>query len=148
MVEIFTMPCKQRKKTFDELLKKKSKITFNQKQYDDIFPADGITDTSKWDITLFILVITTMFGKRKHKRIQKLRNIRNEIFHNPNMEIPNKGFYKKWKELEQIFCYYGVDKKVIDDLKTCSLSQNTWRGMQIMIGVYYFSTRIFYIKNL
>ena len=112
----------QRKKAdFDKLLKKKA---IKKEQYENIFPANGITDISKWDITLFTLVINTMFGKQKYKvLVDELRAIRNQEFHRGNSKIAEADFEKKWKELKQLFSEYGVDKNVIDGLKTCALDK-------------------------
>ena len=108
---------------FDELRRKK---ILKQDQYDFIFPGNGVTDISKFDITLFTFVITVMFGKRKYQQlVEELRKWRNEEFHQGQIEMTKADFDNKWNAFLQLAANYGIDPNDFADLKTCALDRKT-----------------------
>ena len=114
-----------KKVEFDRLLKKK---TLRQDQYNLIFPASGITNIGLFDITLFTLVISVMFGKKYKKVIEEIRSSRNGEFHRGNKKYTNAEFQTKWNDLTTMFVSYGLQASSFNDLKTCLLdSQSIYR---------------------
>ena len=106
--------------------KLRSKNIIKQNQYDLIFPANGLTDISKWDITLFTLVIRVMFGKQKYQMlVDELRDWRNENFHKGKVWFSKNEFNQKWNDLLHFFGQYGVNVNRIAKLKKCSLDKKS-----------------------
>ena len=87
-------------------------------QFDKIFPPNGKTDISRFDITLFTLVIEVMFGKNKYKReIKKLREWRNGITHYGQKAIDHEEFEKYWDDFLKFIDSCGIDGKRFSLLK-------------------------------
>ena len=108
---------------FDRLLRKN---VLKQDQYNFIFPGNGVTDISKFDITLFTFVITVMFGKPKYQQlVGELRKWRNEEFHQGEIKMTKVDFDIKWNAIFQLVGNYGIDPNNFADLRTCALDRQS-----------------------
>ena len=108
---------------FDRLLRKN---VLKQDQYDFIFPANGITDIEKFDITLFTFVISVMFGRQKYQQlIDELRKWRNEEFHQGQIEMTKIEFSNKWNAFLQLVQNFGIIPSDYDDLKYGALDRQS-----------------------
>uniref|UniRef100_A0A7M5WTQ7 Uncharacterized protein n=1 Tax=Clytia hemisphaerica TaxID=252671 RepID=A0A7M5WTQ7_9CNID len=111
----------RRQREFNKLLRKQ---VLHQDQFDLIFPANGSTDITQFDITLFSLVITVMFGKKKYKVIvNELKKWRNEEFHQGEILMNQVDFNAKWNAFLLLATPYGVNVGKFVDLKTCAMDK-------------------------
>ena len=97
-----------------------------QEQLELIYPKNKITDTSKWDITLFTCVIHIIFGHDKYYKdfIDELRDYRNSFFHKGTVQMSQDEFNEDWDKISKFFVRYGVEQSDIDTMKTCNLDLN------------------------
>ena len=108
---------------FNKLLRKN---VLKQDQFNLIFPGNGVTDITKFDITLFTFVITVMFGKRKYQQlVEELRKWRNEEFHQGQIQMTKADFNAKWNAFIQLVGNYGINPNDYVDLKTCALDEQS-----------------------
>ena len=104
---------------YHELLPYKDKMQFNN-QKEILCPQSGVTDESKFDITLYTRPIEKMFVGRHNLLIKDLRKTRNNLHHLANKDISDSDFEKRWKSACDMLQRHGFTEAV-DDLKTGSL---------------------------
>ena len=104
---------------YHELLPYKDKMQFNN-QKEILCPQSGVTDESKFDITLYTRPIEKMFVGRHNLLIKDLRKTRNDLHHLANKDISDSDFEKRWKSACDMLQRHGFTEAV-DDLKTGSL---------------------------
>ena len=104
---------------YDELLPYKDKMQFPD-QKEILCPQSGVTDESKFDITLYTKLIEKMFKGRYQDLIKDLRQNRNNLYHMANKDISDPVFEKRWKSACDMLQRHGFTEAV-DDLKTGSL---------------------------
>ena len=96
----------------------------NEMLYDDekeiLCPPTGVTDESKFDITLYIQLIKKMFGGRYDLLVSDFRKNRNNIYHIPNNDISDSDFEKEWTSTCDMLQRHGFNE-IAEDLKTGSL---------------------------
>ena len=132
----------RQQREFNRLLRKK---VLNQNQFDLIFPVNGSTDITKFDITLFTCVITVMFGKQKYKVIvNELKKWRNEEFHQGEILVNHLEFNNKWNNFLLLAAGYGVNAGKFADLKTCAMDRISQHNNRYL----YFTEMILDFSNL
>ena len=104
---------------YDELLPYKDKMQYPD-QKEILCPQSGITDESKFDITLYTKLIEKVFKARHRDLIKDLRQNRNNLYHMANKDISDPVFEKRWKSACDMLQRHGFTEAV-DDLKTGSL---------------------------
>ena len=104
---------------YHELLPYKDKMQYPD-QKEILCPQSGITDESKFDITLYTKLIEKVFKARHRDLIKDLRQNRNNLHHMANKDISDPVFEKRWKSACDMLQRHGFTEAV-DDLKTGSL---------------------------
>lgn len=112
----------KKKIDFQRLLRKD---VLKKNQFDIIFPSNHITDTLQFDITLYTLVISVLFGKKYQILIDELRKWRNNEFHKGNISFTNAEFNKHWTDFTTILQNRGFDLSKVNNLKTCPLDADS-----------------------
>ncbi|CAF0781011.1 unnamed protein product [Brachionus calyciflorus] len=76
-------------------------------------------DTTKWDITLFYIILSqsNLIDKSNLKHLEKIKNIRNNVAHNSKMSLTDQQFETNWDELKNCLIQLGNDKQQVEDLK-------------------------------
>ena len=100
----------------------KDKMRFKE-QKEILCPSNGITDETKFDITLYTSLIQVMFGFKYNALIKDLRDNRNELHHMANKDMSQSDFNKHWNSTCSKLKGYGFHKAV-RDLKTGNLLSN------------------------
>ena len=102
---------------------KGKKPVLSKQQYDLIFPQNGVTDISKFDITLYACVIQEMFKQKYQKEIEEVRKWRNEISHQGQKPMSDNDFNQKWASFMQFVASCGINTGKYVNLKTCALDK-------------------------
>ena len=109
-------------KLYQELEGLKSKICRFKDQQEVLCPSSGITDESKFDLTLYTSVIEKKFPNKYNSLLTDLRKFRNSEFHRGNKSLSDKEFSQLWNSTTQMLESHGFDLQLTGDLKTCDLS--------------------------
>ena len=109
-------------KLYQELEGLKSKICRFKDQQDILCPPSGITDESKFDLTLYTSIIEKQFPKKYNSLVTDLRKSRNSEFHRGNKSLSDKEFDQLWNDTTQMLESHGFDLQLVGNLKTCDLS--------------------------
>ena len=104
---------------YQKLLVYKDQMKFND-QKDILCPSNGITDESKFDVTLYTSLIDGMFKSKYNRLIKDLRNNRNHIYHMANKDISESDFEKEWNNACAMLQGHGF-AEMVEDLKNCNL---------------------------
>ena len=88
-----------------------------REQQEIVFPKNGKTDESKFDITLYTLLIQQMFSSTYNDLIRTLRDIRNDLCHMSDKKISESGFEKQWNIICTKLKKHGFNEPV-NELKT------------------------------
>ena len=94
-------------------------MKFND-QKEILCPSNGITDESKFDVTLYTSLIDVMFKPKYNRLIKDLRNNRNHIYHMANKDISESDFEKEWNSACAMLQGHGF-AEMVEDLKNCNL---------------------------
>ena len=102
----------------------KLKVYKDQMQYKDqkeiLCPPDGVTDESKFDITLYTRLIEVMFQSKYNLLINDLRKNRNHLYHMANKDISQSEFENEWHSTCAMLQGHGFTETV-QDLKNDNL---------------------------
>ena len=102
----------------------KLKIYKGQMQYKDqkeiLCPPNGLTDESKFDITLDAKLIEVMFKPKYNLLINDLRKNMNHLYHTANKDISQSEFEKEWNRMCATLQGHGFTGRV-QGLKTGNL---------------------------
>lgn len=109
-------------KLYQELEGLKSKICRFKDQQEVLCPSSGITDESKFDLTLYTSVIEKKFPNKYNSLLTDLRKFRNSEFHRGNKSLSDKEFNQLWNSTTHMLESHGFDLQLTGDLKTCDLS--------------------------
>ena len=109
-------------KLYQELEGLKSKICRFKDQQEVLCPSSGITDESKFDLTLYTSIIEKKFPNKYNSLLTDLRKSRNSEFHRGNKFLSDREFNQLWNNTAQMLESHGFDLQLIGDLKTCDLS--------------------------
>ena len=124
---------------YKELEGFKSKICRYKDQQEILCPSNGITDESKFDVTLYTNIIEKKFPKRYDSLVTDLRNARNTECHRGNKKISDSEFNQLWNDTTQMLQKHGFDIQLVGSLRTCDLSSdNQFKD----IAMHNFSTGI------
>ena len=104
---------------YQKLLVYKDQMKFND-QKEILCPSNGITDESKFDVTLYTSLIDVMFKSKYNRLIKDLRNNRNHIYHMANKDISESDFEKEWNNACAMLQGHGF-AEMVKDLKNCNL---------------------------
>ncbi|CAF0868108.1 unnamed protein product [Brachionus calyciflorus] len=76
-------------------------------------------DSSKWDITLFYMILnrTKLISNSKFKQIEKIKDVRNKIAHSSTMSLNDEEYQKNSKIIEDCLAQLGVDNKEIENFR-------------------------------
>ena len=108
----------------------KDKMRFKD-QKEILYPSNGITDETKFDIALYTSLIQVMFGSKYDALIKDLRDKRNELHHMANKNMSQSDFDKHWHSTWFMLKGHGFNK-VVADLKTGNLLSN--RNLEKILG--------------
>ena len=104
---------------YHELLPFKDSMQYHD-QKEILCPASGVTDVSKFEITLYTKLIEKMFEGRHTMLIKDLRKIRNDLHHMSSKDTSDSDFEKQWRSACDMLQGHGFNETV-EDLKTGSL---------------------------
>ena len=104
----------------------KNKMQYRS-QKEILCPPNGITDESKFDITLYTKLIDVMFKPKYDLLIKDLRDNRNDLCHMANKDISESEFEKRWKHLCEMLKRHDFTEKV-EDLENSNLLAVTKLG--------------------
>ena len=90
-------------------------------------PPNRVIDENKFDILIYAIVITCMFGAKYEELMDKVVDLRNEIFHMEDKSICTMEFEQLWREaynlFNDVFNQNGFGNiESLNILKTCDLS--------------------------
>lgn len=111
-------------KLYIEFKDLKSKICKFKDQEEILCPSNGVTDESKFDLTLYTSIIQVKFPNKYNSLLTDLRKSRNEEFHRGDKSLSDMEFNELWNNTKQMLESHGFDIKLIGKLKTCDLSTN------------------------
>ena len=93
-------------------------------QYQDqkliLCPSNGITDESKFDLTLYTKLLEVLFKPKYASMIRDLRKYRNKLFHMGNKQMSELDFEFRWSDTCKMLRSHGFTESV-NDLKNGSL---------------------------
>ena len=78
------------------ILKDYNKKMLFKDQREVLCPSNEIIDESKFDLSLYMTLITKMLGSRYDGVIRDLRLFRNRLFHQPSKIMNEKDFQREW----------------------------------------------------
>ena len=86
----------------------------NEDQKKILCPSNGITDESKFDITLYTGLISNMFGSKYSSLVMDLRNYRNHLYHMGKKDMPQSNFEDEWSSACFMLKRHGFTETVED----------------------------------
>ena len=107
-------------KLYDCLKHYNNKMQF-QIHEEVLYPPNKITDVSKFDLYIYLMVIGVMFGDKYKIFLDDVRTMRNEIFLMEELTRYALYFEEQWYQACNIFNKYGFNTELIRDLQTCDL---------------------------
>ena len=99
----------------------KTKICRFKDQQEILCPSNGITDESKFDLTLYTSIIENLFPKKYDSLVADLRNSRNRESHRGSKNLSSIEFDQLWFDTMQMLQKHGFDMQLVGNLKTCDL---------------------------
>ena len=111
-------------KLYQELEGLKNKICKFKDQYDTLCPPNGITDETKFDLTLYTSIIQQKFPNKYNTLVDDLRNARNREFHRGNKFLSDQEFADLWKKTTKMLEKHGFEIQLVGDLEKCDLSSD------------------------
>ena len=106
---------------YQELKDLKSTICRFQDQKEILCPANGITDHTKFDLTLLTSIIEKKFGKKYKSLVSDLRAARNEEFHRGDKKLSTTEFEQLWNNTTDMLTQYGFNISLVNELKCCDI---------------------------
>ncbi|XP_013407939.1 uncharacterized protein LOC106171950 [Lingula anatina] len=126
------------------LLKKpKGKVMFPQ-QYDQLYPSSGQADIKRFDISLLFILIRNLHPNGKNlswvlkpgqasqgdiDHIIKIRDIRNNIFHDGKFELDEAKFEDMWRDASGAILSLGGKQDKIDWIKMNNFNEEKFRQL-------------------
>ena len=86
----------------------------NEDQKKVLCPSNGITDESKFDITLYTGLISNMFGSKYSSLVKDLRNYRNHLYHMGKKDMSESNFEDEWSSACFMLKRHGFTETVED----------------------------------
>ena len=86
----------------------------NEDQKKIMCPSNGITDESKFDITLYTALISNMFGSKYSSLVMDLRNYRNHLYHMGKKDMSESNFEDEWSTACLMLKRHGFTETVED----------------------------------
>ena len=83
-------------------------------------PSNGITDESKFALTLYAKLLEVLFKAKYRPMFTNLRKCRNDLFHMGNKEMSELDFEIKWNDTCKMLKSHGFTESV-KDLKNGNL---------------------------
>ena len=83
-------------------------------------PSNGITDESKFALTLYAKLLEVLFKAKYRPMFTNLRKCRDDLFHMGNKEMSELDFEIKWNDTCKMLKSHGVTESV-KDLKNGNL---------------------------
>lgn len=121
-------------------------------QREKILPISKITDTDKFDITLYSLIINNIIKCNKlkiqtnRKFIYGLKNFRNRIYHMGDKKMEEADFEREWSLVIRFFhCYNKFNTKSVTSLKTDSLISSKY--MERIIFIFIQGNLLFFMST-
>ena len=111
-------------KLYQELVGLKSKICRFKDQYDTLCPPSGITDETKFDLTLNTSIIQQKFPNKYDSLVTDLRHARNHEFHRGNKFLSDIEFNDLWKKTTKMLEKHGFNIQLVGALQKCDLSSD------------------------
>lgn len=95
-----------------------------QYQKDALFPSSRVINTNNLDLSLQFLIIIILDTQKEYPLIDKLRDMRNTLFHMPEnkKDMTAQQFSDYWRQISKHLTGLGCDMTLFSDLKTCNLS--------------------------
>ena len=106
---------------YEELKDLKSAICRFPDQYEILCPANGITDHTKFDLTLLTSIINKKFGNKYKSLVNDLRDARNRECHRGNKILSAAEFEQLWNDTTDMLTQYGFDVSLVNELKGCDI---------------------------
>ena len=92
-----------------------------QDQKEILCPANGITDHTKFDLTLLTSIINKKFGNKYKSLVNDLRDARNRECHRGNKILSAAEFEQLWNDTTDMLTKYGFDVSLVNELKWCDI---------------------------
>ncbi|XP_048579050.1 uncharacterized protein LOC116610601 [Nematostella vectensis] len=129
-----------------QLQQLKTKGKLNQTQWRMLYPASGDPNMNNFDITSLSVLLRNIGSSRrptdpfwnndppdtdtsKEANYVRLRLLRNEIGHSPNITIKEGEFETYWRRISNVLISLGGNKGEIDHLKTKPLATKDYVGV-------------------
>ncbi|EDO32039.1 predicted protein [Nematostella vectensis] len=129
-----------------QLQQLKTKGILNHTQWGMLYPASGDPNMNNFDITLLSVLLRNIGSSRrptdpfwnndppdtdtsKEANYVRLRLLRNEIGHSPNITIKEGEFETYWRRISNVLISLGGNKGEIDHLKTKPLATRDYVGV-------------------
>ena len=93
-------------------------------QREKLFPPDGITDYTTFDVILLTRIIKSKYGNTYQSLVDDLRQARNKECHRGSKELSDNEFNQLWDEITDMLKKHGFDIQLVGDLKTCDIFAN------------------------
>ena len=110
------------------LLRKELEFLKLERLYDEqrqkLFPPNGITDYTTFDVTLLTRIIKSKFGNKYKLLVDDLRKARNTECHRGSKELSDIEFDQLWDEITDMLKQHHFDLQSIGDLKKCDIFAN------------------------
>ena len=107
---------------------------------DILCPSDRIIDESKFDLTIYAVVIHLMFGSivEYANLISNVRDMRNKVFHMKNVSTCTTKFEQMWSDASSMLAKHDFNSESLKVLRTCDLyAVREDRGILEFISVIY-----------
>ena len=119
---------------YKELEYLKSDPRLFKDQYKTLFPTNGKTDYTAFDVTLLTKIIKSKFGNKYKQLVDDLREVRNKECHRGKKELPDNEFHQLWNEITDKLKQHNFNLQLIADLKECDIFSNqVYRDVAIAI---------------
>ena len=96
---------------YGKLKSYKGKIQYKD-QKEILCPSNGITDESKFDLTLYTNLLQVLFKDKYNSMMNNLRKYRNELFHMGEKCMSESDFENKWNDTCNMLRAHGFTKSV------------------------------------
>ena len=113
---------------YNVLKKYKNRMLF-QMHEEILSPSNEIIDETKFNLSLYTVVIRLMFGIKYKDLLHDVRDRRNKIFHMEDVSNCTSHFEELWSDACVILCKPGFCIELPSILKSCDLfSVEEYRG--------------------
>ena len=103
-------------------------------QREKLFPPNGITDYTTFDITLLTRIIKSRYGNKYKLLVDDLRKARNAECHRGSKKLSDNEFDQLWDQITDMLKQHHFDLQLVGDLKNCDIFANQlYRDIAISI---------------